>query len=150
VANQVFNISLGFWKRYAQLPAANDALVVELFKVAEADGTLRDRDDLAAVKANNTVANFTNYAKREITASITITVDDTNDRLDVDIPDQVWTAAGGALNNSLVKFIFCYDDDTTSGTDTNIVPISHHDFVVTTDGSDLTAQIAAAGILRAA
>ena len=40
-------------------------------------------------------------------------------------------------------------DDTTAGTDANIVPLTMHDFVVTPDGSDITAQIAAAGFYRA-
>ena len=65
------------------------------------------------------------------------TPDDTNDRYDIDIPDQTWTSVG-------------YDSDTTGGTDANILPCTHHDFSVTTDGSDLTAQIDAAGFFRAA
>jgi hypothetical protein len=46
--------------------------------------------------------------------------------------------------------LVCYDADTTGGDDSNIVPISQHDFAVTPDGSDITAQIAAAGFYRAA
>jgi len=73
--------------------------------------------------------------------------DDTNDRTDLDIPDQTWTgvAAGDGWND----FLVCYDSDTTAGTDTNIIPVSQHDFVLTPDGSDITAQIAAAGFARA-
>jgi hypothetical protein len=35
-----------------------------------------------------------------------------------------------------------YDSDTTGGTDTGVVPCTMHDFVVTPDGSDITAAIA--------
>jgi hypothetical protein len=66
-----------------------------LLKTAEADATLKDRDDVAAILANgSTEADFTNYA-RKTGLTGTITVDDTNDRVDVDIPDQTWAVAGG-------------------------------------------------------
>jgi len=42
-----------------------------------------------------------------------------------------------------------YDSDTAAGTDSNILPHSMHDFVVTPDGSDITAQVATAGYFRA-
>lgn len=79
----------------------------------------------------------------------TITVDDTNNRVDIDIADQTWVAAGGGTNNTVEKLLICYDPDNTTGTDTTIVPITAHTFQVTTDGSDLTAQIAASGFYRA-
>lgn len=75
--------------------------------------------------------------------------DDTNNRRDLDIPDQTWTAAGGALNNNVVKLLVCYDSDTTAGTDANIIPVTYHDFVFTSDGTDVTAVVAAAGFFRA-
>lgn len=36
-----------------------------------------------------------------------------------------------------------------AGTDANIIPLTSHDFVLTPDGTNLTAQIAAAGFFRA-
>lgn len=150
MADGVFNIAKGKVKHYAELGAASDALVVVLLKAAEADTTLADYDDLGALLAavGNTEADFTNYARKSLTAA-TVTVDDVNDRLDIDIADQTWTTAGGAANNTLVKLVVCYDGDTAAGTDANIIPLTHHDFSVTTDGSDLTAQFAAAGFFRA-
>jgi len=152
MADVVFNISLGEVKKYAKLDGgANDALIVVLLKSAgiEADATIRDHDDLAALlAAANDEADFTNYARKTIT-SATITVDDTNNRVDIDIADQTWTAAGGGTNNTLAALLVNYDPDTTAGTDSTVVPLTKHDFSVTTDGSDLTAQIAAAGFFRA-
>jgi hypothetical protein len=148
----VANIALGKVKYYAELPATNDALILVLLKSSglEADATLRDYDDLAALLAGtNDEADFTNYARKSIT-SATITVDDTNNRVDIDIADQVYTAAGGATNNTLGKALLCYDPDTTAGTDSSIVPLTMHDFSVTTDGTDLTLVIASAGFYRAA
>jgi hypothetical protein len=73
-------------------------------------------------------------------------VDDTNDRVDLDIPDLTWTAVtSGAVTDLLI----CYDGDTTGGSDSNIIPLTQHDFAITPDGSDVTAQIAATGFFRA-
>lgn len=157
MADGVFNIAKGKVNEYHDRVDGNDpansALVVVLLSAAEADGTLEDYDTLAAVLAGaNTEATFTNYARKvltdtDITASV---VDDTNNRREADIPDQTWSSAGGASNNTLVKMLICYDNDTTAGTDTNIIPLCHYDFSATTNGGDLTAQINAAGYFRAA
>lgn len=141
--NVVANIALG---RFVE-KIADDAtkILVLLLRVVQADATLRDHDDLAAALGANTEANFTNYARKTgITA--TIIVDDTNDRVDVDIPDQTWLVAGGATNNGLVKLGIAYEE---SASDAGRVPLTWHTFDVTTDGSDLVAQIAAAGFARA-
>lgn len=150
MADVVFNVAKARVKAYAELPLANDALIIVLLKAAQADATLVDHATLGALlgTAGNTQADATNYARKTISTGVTITVDNTNDRVDIDIPDQTWTALGGALNNSIVKLLVCYDNDTTAGTDTDIIPLTAHDFVVTTDGSDVTASIAAAGFFR--
>lgn len=152
MADFVFNIAKGKAGYYSTLPAANDALLVVLLKSSglEADDTLNNYDDLAALlAAANDEADFTNYARKTIT-SVTPTIDDTNNRLDVDFADQTWTAAGGASNNTLGKLLVCYDPDTTAGTDSTVIPLTAHDFTATTDGSDLTAVLAASGFYRAA
>lgn len=156
MADLVFNVSKGSVAAYHNRVNDNDptnaALIVVLLKTAAADSTLRDQDTLAAILAGgSTEADFTNYARKILTDAdiAAATVDDANDRVDADIPDQTWTAAGGASNNTLAKLLICYDSDTTAGTDTNIVPLTAHDFVVTTNGGDITAQIAASGYFRA-
>ena len=45
--------------------------------------------------------------------------------------------------------IICYDGDTGAGNDSNIIPLTFHDFVLTSDGSDVTAQFDALGFFRA-
>ena len=146
MANFVFNVAKGEVKNYAKLAGAADALVVVLLETTglEADATLKDYDALDALLAGASNEQTT-MGRKSITAA-TITVDDTNDWVDIDIADQVWTAATG---NAVSKLLVCYDGDTAAGTDANIVPITAHDWVVTPDGSDVTAQIAAAGFFRA-
>lgn len=152
MADGVFNIAKGKAGYYATLPAANDALIVVLVKSAglEADDTLNNYADLATLlAATNDEADFSNYARKTVT-SVTGTVDNAGNKLDDDMADLVWTAAGGGVNNTLGKLLVCYDPDTTTGTDSTVVPLTYHDFVATTDGTDLTAQVAASGYYRAA
>lgn len=145
MADGVFNIAKGAGAEKVRDAASN--LGVLLLSAAEADATLADHDDLSALlgAAGNTEAAFTNYA-RKTSISGTITVDDSNERVDVDIPDQTWSSAGNGTNETLAKLIVFYDE---GGTDATRIPITHHDFTPTTDGSDLTASFASAGFYRA-
>lgn len=149
----VFNIALGNVKNLASLPATNDALIIVLLRATglQADDTLRDYDDLGALlAAANDEPTFTNYARLTRTSGIVPTVDDTNNRLDIDITtDFTWTAAGGAANDTIAKLLICYDPDTTTGTDSTIVPLTAHSYDEVTSGSDITAVVAASGFYRA-
>lgn len=145
MADGVFNIAKGAFVEKIRDGASN--VLVLLLKANEAETALVDHDDLSVLlaAAGNTEADATNYARKTgITG--TITVDDVNDRVDADIPDQTWTSLGGALNNTLTKLIVAYEE---SAADSGRIPLTHHDFSVTTDGSDVTAQINASGFARA-
>jgi hypothetical protein len=98
----------------------------------------------------NEVTN-TGYARKVLTDAdlgVSPAPDDTNDRYDIDIADQTWT--GVAAGDGWSKLLICYDSDTGAGTDANIIPLCAYDFVVTPDGSNITATINAAGFFRAA
>lgn len=145
MADGVFNISKGAVAEKIRDSAA--ACLILLLKVNESEATLVDRTTVAAIlAAANTEADFTNYARKTgLTGSIT--VDNTNDRVDVDIADQTWTSAGGASDNTLTKAIVAYEE---AAADATRVPLTHHDFSTTTDGGDLTLQVNSAGFYRAA
>ena len=157
MADFLFNRSKGRVAEFAERINANDpanpVFVILVLATAgiETDAVLKDKDTITDLVSGTTneVTN-TGYARKTIdnTGSITITYDDTNDRVDVDMPDQTWTAvaAGDGWND----LVICYDSDSTGGTDANIVPCTLHDFVVTPDGSDITAQFNASGFYRAA
>ena len=157
MADSVFNIAKGraveLYNRVDSNDPANSALVVIALKASglESHATLIDYDDVGAILgAANDEATNTGYARKVLTDSdlSAIAVDDTNNRFDLDIPDQTWTAvqtSGGAWG----ALVIAYDGDTTGGADSDLVPITVHDFAVTPDGSDITAQIAAAGFFRA-
>ena len=145
MADGVFNISKGAFVEKIRDASTNVGII--LLKANEAEATLIDRDDVAAMlaEAGTTEADFTNYARKTgITG--TITVDDTNDRVDVDVPDQTFGSAGGALNNTLTKLVSYYEE---AAADASRIPMTHHDFAATTDGNDLIAQVNAAGLARA-
>jgi hypothetical protein len=144
MADLVFNVAKGAVAEKVRDDATK--LGVLLLKTVETDALMRDRTTVADLLAGSTEANFTNYA-RKTPITGTLTVDQTNDRVDVDMPDQTWTAAGGGVNNTLAKLVVFYEE---SAADSGRIPLTAHDFVVTTDGSDLAAQIAAAGFYRAA
>jgi hypothetical protein len=155
MADFVFNVAKG---RVAELfkrvddgdPAAARLLVVAI-NTAATDATLRDLDTLAAIEADANTAEVTNtnYARKTLAAAdVAFTVDDDNDRVDLDIADQTWNAvaAGDAWTDLLVCYI---PDGVTPGADTTVIPLTCHDFSITPDGSNITAQINAAGFFRA-
>lgn len=156
MASGVFNVAKGrvneLMIRVDTNDPTNSGIVIVLLETAEADATLEDYDTLSALLAgSNTEAAFTNYARKVLTDSdvSSPTPDDTNNRQDADLPDQTYTSAGGASNETLAKLIVCFDPDTTGGDDTTLIPLTHHDFVVTTDGTDIVAQFNTAGFFRA-
>ena len=118
-----------------------------MLKTVDSDANLRDNATVAAVlAATNVEANFTNYTRKTgITG--TLNVDNTNDRVDCDIPDVLWASAGGATNNTLVKLIIYYEN---TASDAGRMPLCYFDFVTSTDGTDLQATVNAVGFYRAA
>jgi len=155
MANIVFNISLGraaeFYNRVDSNDPSASELVVSVLATSgiESDAVLKDKDTFSAVVsgATNEVTNSGYAAKVLGDADLTaFAPDDTNDRVDLDIPDQTWTAvaAGDGWNDIVISY-----DPVGSQTTSDMIPMTLHDFVVTPDGSDITAQIASAGFFRA-
>lgn len=143
MADGLANIAKGGFAEKFRDGAANG--IVLLLTANEAETALIDHDalDVLLAAAGNTEASDASYA-RKTGVTGTITVDDVNDRVDVDIPDQTWTALAGA---AITKLLVAYEE---SAADSGRVFISHHDFAVTPDGSDVTAQFNASGFARAA
>lgn len=158
MADFVYNIAKGraaeLYNRVDLSDPTNAVLVVVLLAASgiESDATLKDKDDLAAVVSGATnEATNTGYARKVLSDSdvVAFAPDDTNDRVDIDIPDQTWTGLANDGTGAVGDMLVCYDSDSTGGADSAIVPLTQHDFAVTPDGSDVTVQIAAAGFFRA-
>ena len=156
MANFVYNIALGrvaeFYNRVKTDDPINSALVIVVLSQTgiETDAVLKDKDTLADVLAGTTdeVTNA-GYARKILTEAniVAFAPDDVNDRVDLTIPNQTWTAVAAGSNWS--DLVICYDNDTTTGTDANIIPLTQHDFILTPDGSDITAQVSSSGFYRA-
>jgi len=141
MADLVFNIAKGAFVEKIRDSAANCGVL--LLKVADTDDAMRDTDTVAALLATTAdEATDASYA-RKTGLTGTITVDDTNNRVDVDLPDQTFTALAGAAITDAVVF---YQE---SAADSGRIPLTLHDFAVTPDGSDVTLQFNASGFARA-
>jgi hypothetical protein len=155
MANLVMNIALGrvaeLYNRVDTNDGANAVLLVIAFNTSATDATIKDLDTVAAIEADANTAEVTNsgYARKTLTDAdlVAFAPDDANDRVDLDIPDQTWTSV--AAGSTWTDLCIAYDADSTAGTDSNVVPMTWHDFAVTPSGTDIVAQIAAAGFYRA-
>lgn len=142
MANIVFNIAKGrvveYYNRVKSNDPANSALIIVPLETSglESDATLIDKDDLAALVAGATNEQTTMGRKTLTDADLAAlpAPDDTNDRYDISLPTVTWAAASG---NPISKLVVCYDADTTSGTDSNIIPLTMFDFVQTPSGADI-------------
>jgi hypothetical protein len=148
MANFVFNVAkghLGYYHESARLQQpANAGLVIVILRTSglESDATLIDKATLADVLAGTTdEATNTGYTRKNLSGATipAMVVDNTNDRITLDLPDLTWTAV--QAGDAWAKLLVCYDADTTSGTDANIIPMTAHDFNITPDGSDIIAAI---------
>lgn len=138
MANFVFNIAKGAAAEKIR-DGANIQVMILATTGLETDAVLMDVDTVTALVAGatNEVTN-SGYARKSISnGSVTLTVDDTNDRVDLDIADQTWTAV--AAGDGWSKLVVTED---VGGADGTRVPLTAHDFVIVPDGSDITAQIA--------
>lgn len=156
MADQVFNIAKGKVNEYVERVNANDptnsVLIIHAWVAGDTDDAIEAVDTVAAIESLGSTAEATNSGYSPIvldnTDSLTVTVDDTNDRNEADMPDQTFSAI--VAGDNWTDLSISYDSDSTAGTDANIIPCTWHDFAVTPDGSDITMQVNAAGFFRAA
>lgn len=154
MADFIFNIAKGrtteFYQRIDNNDPTNSAFILVPVDVgATTDATIRDFDTLNAVLTGGVTERTSGGWNRKTITDADLSAwspDDTNDRVDLDMADQTWTAV---TSGAVTDLILCYDSDTTAGTDTNIVPVAQYDFSITPDGSDVVAVINSAGFFRA-
>lgn len=154
--NFVFNVAKG---RIAELhrrvdvgDPADSRLVWLLLEATglETDAVLVDKDTVADLVSGATnEATFTGYTRQVVTAAqITLpTVDDTNDRVDIDAPDPSFTVS--APGNVIAKLVLAYDPDSTGGTDADLVPMVALSYDVTPEPTTITPILNGSGYARA-
>ena len=152
MANFTFNVAKGrvveFYNRVKANDPVNSALIlVPLMTTGlETQAVLQDKADLAAVLVGTTDEQVTMGRKvlTDIELAALPAADNVNDRFDISLPTTVYAAAAGA---GISQFVVCYDNDTTTGTDANIIPLTAFDFVQVPNGSDI--QLTGAVFFRA-
>lgn len=154
-----FNIAKGRAAELHHRVDANDpstavlVIVLLAYTGLVADATMKDYDTLAAILAGaSDEATNTGYARKILTdADITdFTVDDTNDWVLTDVPDQAWTSVANDGTGRIGGLIICYDPVAGSGTDSDLVPLTYQPFDVTPNGGNITATIDSSGYFKAA
>lgn len=147
MADFVFNVAKGSIRTYHDnvandVVAASELVVIALSVTGDQDAAMKDADTVAALLALANVAEVTNtnYARLDNTDTdvSAATVNDTDDRVECDLPDQTFSSisAGDAWTDIVIAY-----DPTGSSADSALIPLSLHDYAVTPDGSDLIVQI---------
>ncbi|WP_069765967.1 hypothetical protein [Streptomyces sp. LUP47B] len=139
MANFTFNVALGRAAALAALPAASDALILIPLESSglETDAVLKDKDTFADVVSGTT--NEQTTVGRKTLTGITVTVNDTLDRVEIDAADVSWTSPTG---NAVGALVVCYDPDNTTGTDADLIPVTKADATWSPDGTTFTLNIA--------
>lgn len=155
MADFVFNIAKGRVAELVNRVKSNDPGTARLVIIPlessglETQANLEDSVSVAEVLDGATNEQTTMgrkfLADADLAAGAGVTPDNTNNRNDVDIPDISWP---GATGNALGAIVVGYDPN--SSADSAIIPLTHHTFAVTPDGSEIVAVINAAGFYRAA
>lgn len=148
MANFVFVQGKGKASELGERVLANDPTGAELQVIPvetsgiEAQSALEDSATIAEVfdGATNeaTTGNWSRKIVDDTGEGLTVTEDTTNNRSDVDFNDITWTAVSGNAVSALVVAYKAANGDTDSVATSR--PLTHHDFTITPDGSDVTAQ----------
>lgn len=152
MSNMVPNIALGqvaaYYRRVDENDPSTAELYVTLWNAGDTDATIRDADTIAAIEALASTAEIvlSGYSRKVLTdTDLTAwSADDTNDRVDLAIADQTWTAvAAGTITDACIAY------GLNGGADSAKVPLTWHDFSVTANGGDITMDVPTAGFYRA-
>jgi hypothetical protein len=144
MANFVFNVAKGriveFYNRVENNDPSTSGFIVVPIETSGLESQANLIDSLSLTEVLNGTTNEQSTMGRKTLTDADLAAlpspDTGNDRYDLDLPDITWTAASG---NAISALVICYDANTGSGTDDDIIPMTYHDFVVTPDGSDVVA-----------
>lgn len=154
MSNFIFNTGKG---RIAELanrvnakdPAKSGFVVLAINANGETDDIMKDKATLAELLTTK-AKEVTNqgYARKVlISGDITVTTDQSNDRVEADIADLNFGEI--TTGDKWTDIVICYDPDTKTIGDAKIVPLTLHDAEITPDGSNITVVINNSGFFRA-
>ena len=136
MSNIDFLVSKAQLGYYASLPGTNDALILVPIEATglEADSTLAGYASLGALLAasNN---EQTTMGRKTLSG---VTVNTSASPVVISASDVTYTAPTG---NAVGAVVICYDPDTTTGTDTDLIPLGKWDYTLTPSGADVTVAL---------
>lgn len=141
MANFCMNIGKGrsveLQNRIKNNEPANSVFILVPLKVTDTAANRQDDASLEAFLAALPDEQTEGWSRKPLDDTLlsAIAVDNVNDRFAVTLPEVKWTAPTSGKN--VVALALCYDSDSTSGTDANVLVLSVHDFAVTADGNDV-------------
>lgn len=148
MADFTFNIAKGriveYYNRVENNDPSTSALILVPLSASGTEAQGQDLDTLAAVEADANFAEITTggWSRKTLTDTELAAFpapDDTNNRYSVAVPSVTWVSV--ATGNNTTGLLVCYDADTGTGTDSNIIPLTHHTFTVTTDGNNVVLNV---------
>lgn len=139
----IFNAAKGRLARFAELPGPYDAIVAVLLSTTDPEPTLQKYETLRELiqAPGSAEAGFIGYG-RKIVTGVKVTTDDVTNTVRVDADDVEWSPTSAS---PIVKIVFCYDPDTTSGTEVDLIPLFADDFVMTTPTTGTIGYVVADG-----
>ncbi len=155
MADFIFNISKGRAVEFQIRVDNNDPTDAALYVIpvdanGVSDATARDVDTFAALITAGFIERNTNGWNRKTISDADVSApapDDTNDRFDLVIADQTWDP--GPTSGNVTDLVICFGS-VASPTNSQLTPVSCHDFAITPDGSVVVADVPSAGWYRAA
>jgi hypothetical protein len=145
MANYVFNIAKGRVAEFANRVKVGDPAASRLYAIplssTPSQATGEDVDDFAALITAGAVEATTNGWARITLAAADLTAttpDDTNNRMPADSIDLAFGSPTAGTNT--VAVVYCYAAVATP-TNAQLIPITHHDFAITADGSAVTGTV---------
>ena len=142
MANFVYNIAKGrvneFFNRVKSNDPSTSAIILIPLSASGTEAEGQDYDTVTAVLAGTADERTTGGWSRKTLTDSDLSAwapDDTNNRGPATIPQVTWTAPSSG--NNTTGLLVAYDADTGAGNDSNLIPLVHLDFAVTTDGNDV-------------
>lgn len=143
MADFVFNIAKGRVVEYYNRVESNDpstsALILIPLSAGDTEANRQDDDNvsvfLAATPNEATAGGWSRQTLTDVELAALPAPDDTNNRYAVAVPQTTWLSI--AVGNNTVALLIAYDANTGAGADTDLIPLTYHDFAVTADGNNV-------------
>jgi hypothetical protein len=146
MASFVFNIAKGrvveYYERVKNNDPANSAIILIPLAAGDTEANRQDDDNVSvflAAAPNEAGGSWGRKTLSDAELAAFPAPDDTNNRYAVAVPSTTWTTP--SIGQDTVALLIAYDPDTTSGTDTSLIPLTYHDFAVTADGNDVVLNV---------